>query len=669
MARSRVDVEEMKELELDIESLDEEADEPLLGVPIGMSIPVPKSLGKSFKKKIDDALSFYEIEHKKWEKAFELFRMCGNEGIELDSGEKVIYHMDSNVDENIIRSNIRSVIRDTYMQNPHVEYTPAPAPNGETENKDFADTLEHFVNYLLNKRTAPGINLRPKMRRWILHAKLTNHGVVRLDFQDKDGSLEESITVIHELEKKLKKAKNRDEVEEIYQQLEVAHEELPLSSPKGGRITNVLPHRVIVDPDCTMSDLSDAWWLAEEYWLDRDYIEAKYKFTVKGEDDDEQLRYRSDPEQEAKDHGEDSSADTVESRVLQTIEGTMSDEQNQIKFKNKVKCYYIYDKLLRRIYLYSDEDWKTPLYVWEDDLKLSRFFRHFILSFADTVESIVQPGEVAYYIGFQNEINRINRKVKMLRDSAFGTLFYNSTLNKEETVKKILSHFRNPDEFTAIPVDLEEGQKIQDVMEMLLPPSAGVMELYNSTELRKAIDRSANTNEVEKGGEYKTNTTNLAIQKYNQVENQHTSLIVELIEENFEDLGWALSELLVSKYTKDDIAEILGEQWAEKFIAMSVDEFNQKFRMRVTAGSIQKPSSTFKKQEALQIAQAIGQVGQSTPVTTTTLLYRMFEQAFSNFIITQDDWNRLEQEGIANMTKGQSVNGQAPAPQQPPVRR
>ena len=85
--------------------------------------------------------------------------------------------------------------------------------------------------------------------------------------------------------------------------------------------------------------------------------------------------------------------------------------------------------------------------------------------------------------------------------------------------------------------------------------------------------------------------------------------------------------------------------------------------MKLASGSIEKPTTEYKKQEALNIAQALGQVGQSAPGMTMTLMLRMFQTAFSGLLIKKEDWKMLEQEIQANLTKGVSTNG----PQQPGV--
>ena len=104
---------------------------------------------------------------------------------------------------------------------------------------------------------------------------------------------------------------------------------------------------------------------------------------------------------------------------------------------------------------------------------------------------------------------------------------------------------------------------------------------------------------------------------------------------------------------------------------MTVEEFNQRFSLMIASGSTEKPTSENKKREAMEIAQAVGQVGQATPMTSLKIMFRMFKQAFSSFSFTKDDEDMLNAEAQANMTKGQSTpqqpGGNAPPPAQPPT--
>lgn len=621
----------------------------------GMSIPVPKSFGKLWSKKIDDAKKVYEAEHALWDTVFTMYREVGIADADAkDVINEYSYRMKNSTDENIVRTNIRTIMRSTYMRNPALEFT-----SSDSASDDITDVLQHTMDFLLNKKTAPGINMKPKARRWILHAQLTNHGIVRLDYQEKSGSLEEAREALTEFEEKFKNAKSQAEIKEIVAQIQLLYKKMPLLEAKGINLSNVLPHKVIIDPECTTIDLSDAWWLAE--FFDMNTTSMHEEFYDKNEDG-EWIRLSDGKSVDAPIDGD---REDVEDSVLSTVMGSESDERRRYRQKSTTECCYVYDKIMRRVYLFNTDDWTYPLWVYEDTMKLSRFFRHFLMAFTETVDSIVQPGEASFYVGQANEINKINRKAKQIRDSAFGALWYDKEAIEKDDVKKLIKLMRNPAEAEAIGIKKGTDKKLSDILGVFVPPAFDYQQLFNTTPLRQVIDRSSALSDVDRGEQFKTNTTNDAVNYYDQAKQQATGMLIDSIEDSFESLGWSMSELIVSKYTKEDIQAMLGPAWAQKFTPMTVEEFNQAYRMQVAAGSIEKPNTEFKKKEAIQIAQSVGQFAQAVPATATKVILRMFQAAFSSFLVKKEDWDSLEQEAAANLTKGVSTDGsQQPKPGQ-----
>jgi hypothetical protein len=622
----------------------EDEDAPYLPA-VGMSIPVPKSFGKRVRKLFEETKETFQFEHKKWDRSFELYRQCGDEGIELDDGTSYAHHFENEADENIIRNNVRTIMRSTYMQNPHLEFT-------DVTTDKLADSLEYIISFIMNKKTYPGINMKPKARRWILHGQLTNFGVIRLDFQPHEGSRQQAVVELQKIEAKLATAKSQKELDQCYAHLEQLHKTLPLSQNKGIALTNVMPQRIVVDPRCTHLDLSDADWLAEDFDMDRVFMQETYYYR---DEEDGTLRMRSNPSATTEDVAE-AATDDIKEKVVDLVINARTEEQQDLLKKGTVRCVYFYDKILRRVSLFNTEDWSHPLWVSNDDMGLSRFFRHFIIAFGEPIDGIIQPGETSYYIGQINQINRINRKAASIRDVIFNTLVYNKKQVDSKEVAKLISHMRNPTRVRAFGIANDADGKISEMLEALAPPSFQYKEVFDTAALRQAVDRSASISKIEQGEQFKTNTTNDQVNFYAQNRQETTSVLIDAIEDSFEALGWSISEILVSKYTKEDIVELVGPVKAEGFEPMTVQEFNQKYRMEIAAGSIEKPTSEFKKREALGIAQALGQLGQAAPGTTISIMLRMFQTAFSNLIVKEEDWAQLQQEISANLTKGVSTN-------------
>jgi hypothetical protein len=115
------------------------------------------------------------------------------------------------------------------------------------------------------------------------------------------------------------------------------------------------------------------------------------------------------------------------------------------------------------------------------------------------------------------------------------------------------------------------------------------------------------------------------------------------------------------------INRLLSTKDAKKFHNMTIDEFNRSYNLTIAAGSIEKPTSSSKKKEAMQIIQMLGQFGTAAPRTVLSLVTRLLRSAFSRSLVTDEDLEKLEEEGIAAMQKGVTTpqGSQGPQPQQP----
>lgn len=625
---------------------------------IGMSLPFTKAQAKYCQRNVEEGKASYQIIHSKWDRIFEEYQKSGDEG-ELELSEDYNLHMGSPADENIIRTNIKTMMRTTYMQNPHVEFTDV------NEDSKLGVCLEYILDFLMNKRTYPGLNMKARARRWLMHGQMTNFGIIRLDYQPREGSREEAVKALQELEDQLKKVKKNSEVEQIMARLEILHERLPLLKAKGMEVSNVLSHRVIVHKHCSQLDLSDSDFLAEEIDYERSYIMEKYYTHTEGEG----YRLRSNPKITATRSTGSADTDPVAKHVTDTVMNTKPTEIGDLALKGTIRCYMYYDRLLKRHYLFNSENWEHPLYAWEDDMGLSRYFRHFVLAFGEPVDSVIQPGEVSFYYGQVAEINRINRETKRIRDTIFNTIVYNKQGVDPDEVKKLIRHLKNPRQVAAFGINADEGKKISDVLELLVPPAAQAKEVFDDSKLRASIDRSSSMSEIDRGGQFKTNTTNEQVNFYANQKQRTEGVLVDTIEDAMDDLAWAMSEIIVSKYSQQDIVDLIGPKRAVDFEQLSVEEFNRTYRMVLSSGSIEKPTSENKKREAIEVSQVLGQVGQAAPGAVMKIMIKLLRSAFTSLQVTKEDMDLLDQEVAANLQKGVSTDGtpQPAAGQQPPA--
>lgn len=635
------------------EALSDDDQAPLYQLIGNASVPVSKKAGKRWNDRIKAALEVYASERDIWAETFRMYRLTGD--MEMAGSEHVYAHLfENDTDENILRENVKLLLRSTYARNPSIEVSTT-----SNEKKDMAKALELTVGALLNRKQNPGLNGKARLRRQIVHAHLTNFGILKLNWQDKKGSQQEALQELYTLQKELSKVEDVPKIEELYAKLEQLEDELPLHNLAGLGLSNLLPHKLIIDPECSQNDLSDCNWMAEEIWFKKEYIDDRF---YERQEDGGRLR-KSDKQK--KDVREDtignSTGDDIRARVAAQVMDATTEERQQYLEKGKVKCYMVWDRLTRQISLYEDGDWSYPLWVYEDNLKLTRFYPHFIVSYSEPIDGIVQPGETSQYIGQQREINKINRKMAYIRDVAFGAVIWNSKKLKGSEATRLIEHLKNPTKVEAFGLEWDEELKIDDLLHSFVPPVAKYQELFNKQDLLAVANRISATNDAMKGEQFKTNTNTSAVNTYNQAANMTTSELTDIVEDAVEELGWAICEVVVSKFTKDDVINLIGNEYGQHFTPMTVEELNREFGLTVVAGSTEKPSSMQKKTEAMNIAQALGQVGQGAPLTTMKIIGRMFSEAFSEFLFTKEDEDSLVKETEANMMKG-NTNPGAPPP-------
>lgn len=649
-----------------IEAMDEEEQSDVAPYQLigSASIPVSRKLGSRYEENISNALKAFDMQRSSWDKAFHRYRSCNDMGVKSPDGDNSNSYFFANpTDENLTRENVKTLLRNTYSANPSIELSSI-----DGKDRDATQTFQAAINQLLQRQNAPGINAKARIRRWIVHSHLTNFGVLKLDFQDKKGSRAEAYQNLLNTQEKLSKAKDQDTIDELFADLEQIEQELPTTREPGMVLSNTQPGMLIIDPDCTQINLADAKWADEVVMLSDAYIQRR--FLRKREDgtwvrltDGKALGagFKTGRPNQTQD-------DDVREKVANQILGTTTEAVAEARAKGKTKCHIYWDRLTKQISLWVDGAWDYPLWVYQDDLKLSRFYPYFILAFNEGLDSIVQEGESAQYSGQEDEINRINQRVSFIRRVTSGQLIYNAKKIDKTEVEKVVRHMKNPKEFDAFGLDWDPESKLTDMFDFFAPPDTNLPQLFDKSDLMRIVDRVNAFSPAQKGEQFKTNTTNQAIGEYRAAQATVQNELTDAIEDAMKDLVWAMLELLVSKYSKEQVIALVGDTLGAKFEPMEVDEFNKIYSMEIAPGSTEKPSSVAKKQEAMMIAQAIGQVGQATPMTSLKIIIRMFGKAFSSLLFTKDDEKMLETEAQANLTKGQSVpsNPQQPA-QQPPV--
>lgn len=615
----------------------EEEDVPLYRVVGDSRIPVSRSAGALWQSRKDRGVASRKDTEENWDEAIRYYdndQSAHRRSIDGGAGNRPSRRMSEGwtETENVVFSNCSIMVPMLYSKNPNITVT-----TDIDANEGRARGVERLINKLLSKKTAPGLNLKPKMRRAVLTALLTNSAFVKIGWIAKDDGSEAAIAQLQQLSSELANAKNKKEILEIEGKLQALEERIALLSPSGPTCRNLMPHRVIVDDTAAEPSGDDANWMMEWDYLPTGYINAVYA-TKQGE------QFRSVYEPTHVLHSGDAGhaiEETVNNFKLvgDALDANSHGYTNVSAFKaaQYTKVWYVWDKTTRRVMLFADNNWKWPLWVWDDPLKLPRFFPYFRLWFHEAVNSQAPKGEVSYYLDQQDTINDINSEVSRGRQWAKRNILYNKDTIDQSDVETVL----RGDDGTARGISIPEGTKIQDHIFSFVPPSITMPELFNSDSKFAAINRITGIHEAMRGGQFKTNTTNKAVQQYQQQTDVRVDERVDLIEDFIADIAWNIAMLCMMNWTRDDVAPFIGEALAAEWQQVSDNvEFERNFSARVEAGTIAKPNSREKKEQAMQLSQALGQFANASPAIVIVML-KMLERAYDEVIVSDDEWKLI----------------------------
>jgi hypothetical protein len=185
--------------------------------------------------------------------------------------------------------------------------------------------------------------------------------------------------------------------------------------------------------------------------------------------------------------------------------------------------------------------------------------------------------------------------------------------------------------------------------------------LFEKKDLYQSVDRIAATNEVERGGEFKTNTTNKAIDYYSTMGNQRMDMRLDAIEDALGDVGWKLAQLCLKFMDPQTVSELTGIDVTDVWRPLDNLKDFSLFSVAVVGGSTQKLTSQGRKQAAVQIGQILAQFAKVAPGPVLKTTLTMFSKAFDDFMISKEDWDSIEQSVERSL-----VAGQGGAPGQPP---
>lgn len=650
------------------------ADEgPVYRVVGSSKIPVSRTYGKVWKSRMATATKRAADYKTAWDEAEAYFiqgsqtrsmtdgTVSGNVGIARRKNE-----INSEV-ENIVFANVTSMIPALYAKNPQLEVSTV-----QDDKEQLADLCEDLVNILLVKRTAPGVNAKNKMKKCVVGTLLTNEMWIETGYTKKEDSSEQAIADLNELAKKIESAKNETELKKAEGELMALQNKIEFIQPAGPWIKVRHPSEVLTDPAGREDGGEDANWQMICDYLPTSYLRAMY---ARQDGDDQRYMMIYKPTHVLASQGDATGNDDMVSnfKLFDTSAAEADrygyDTDEGYKAAQYTKVWYVWDKTTRRVFMYNNDDWSWPIWVWDDPYHFDTFFPADRLSFYTAHNSTRAKGEVSYYLDQQDAINEINDEERRARLWVKRHVIYNTNYIKDQhSLEKLI---KGVDE-TTVGLDLPEGVKLQDILFTLAPPSLNFPQLFNKDTKLQAIDRISSVSDVRRGAQFKTNTTNKAIEEYNSVDNQRIDERIDAIEDFIGAVGWKIIQLCLQFMTQAEVAKLLNQKDTSEWVNMSPEEIQNTFNVVCVGGSTQKPSSRSKKDEAVQVGQVLGQFVNAAPVPVLSLTLKLFARAFENeFGLNEDDWEQLQQSvanqpppaGPANPNAAPAPGGQTPQPQ------
>lgn len=625
-------------------------DEPLYKVVGDSKVPVAKHTGSLWQSRRDQGLGARKSVEQAWDEAIRYYendQMAHRDGSENRSGNQVYgrrLNKQWTETENVVFANCSIMVPMLYAKNPTISVS--------TEIEAYtalADAISRLGNKLIDMKRTPGLNVKPKMRRAILSTLLTNSAIAKIGWVRKEDSSEQAIQQLQELSQQLEQAKNRKEIMEVEGKIMALEEKIALLSPSGPTLKMLSAHQIVRDPTAQSPELGDDDnWIMEWDFLPTDYLNAVY-----GQKHGEETRsiYQPTHVLEGKSGVEAVEQQVNSFRLIQNegeIKAAAYGYGNEKAFKTAchTKVWYVWDRVTRRVLMFADNNWTWPIWVWDDPLKLPRFFPYYGLHFHESVVNNTAKGEVTYYLDQQDAINDINDEVARSRRWARRNVFYNKNTISQQDVESVLKG----DDGTARGIDVPEGMKMDDVIFTLTPPALRIPELFSPDSKFAAINRITGINDAMRGAQFKTNTTNKAVETYNQNTDIRVDERVDLIEEFFADIMWGILQLCLMNWDAEDVINLIGQQAATSWQRVTDPRmFDTQISCRVEGGSTQKPNSTGKKKEAAEIGQVLGQFASGAPAIAVPML-KMFERAFEGtVIVTDEDWAMIMQSIAAQM--------------------
>ncbi len=605
-----------------------------------------------------EAESYYSNSQMDHRKATE-GNQSGNDQIGKNRGRRFSHT------ENIVYSTVNAVIPATYAKNPSCEITMF-----DESMEDLGVVLEHLGNRLASMKFAPGLNLKPKMTKSILRCEIANEAWVMVGYTKKEFSADQAREDIAKLGEALLAAKTQNEIQEIEGQLMALEETVDLLDPAGPFVRSFRSEQVLVDVNCSEDDFSDANWKMAYTMLPTNYLNAKYR--TKNDNGQYVSAYQATHVADAS--GDEGSPDATQ-REIDSFKMLKDDATYQnYGYKDKktfdrskmTKVWYCFDRVKRRFYLYADNDWTWPIWVYDDPYHLPNFYPLHRMQFHTDPNAVRTKGEVSHYLDQQDTINTINDEMHRARVNVRSKALFDANSG---LTQQIVEQFLNDGNQKAIGVKMPEGMSIDKAIYASPLPAFQYKELWDKAPYYEAANKISGVGAVLQGAQFKTNTTNQAIDAYSSVSNQRIDSKIDAVEDFVGAIMYDVLFLCAQFMDAETVKRIVGTkayaELGQEWTNLPPEEVRNMFACSVEGGSTQKPTSAAKKQEAMQVGQILGQFASAAP-QATIIMMKVMERAFDGIVMTEEDWddliNSVQMAQQAQMNPG--AGGGAASPEQ-----
>ena len=620
-------------------------------------IPVSKAEGKLWHTRQKQALKVMQDVTDQWDLTYKYFnadQIDFNDRGEIEFRNSAKLRKTHKNSQNLVWCNNVSLLPALYSQDPTIEIT-NNKDKDEISQKQ-ATMLERLLNVLLKKRTAPGLHIKQKARKGILNALLTNRGILKIGWTFQIDSTEQAMKEMEVITQQLVNAKDTKEIKELEGKLQALEELVNFSQKEGPYVKHVRPYDIIIDPNALEQDGTDADWIMEREWIPTEYLKAKFGHQT---DDDEEVKSIYAPEAVLPVGNKDRADD--DSDILSNIDDEQAfstygfDNAENYKRSCLTECFWVWDKIKHRVYLFSNASWEYPIWVWEDPYMLEEFYPYYILNFHENPNSTLCKGETSYYLDQQDTINMINDQMQKMRDFGFNHYIFdtNSGIDKNDIQKWANGSSK------ILGVKLPPNRKWEDILFNGQIPADKAQQLYDKTDVINTIDMITGTDATTRTGEYKTNTTNFAIQSYMAGKTIKLDDKRDAIETWLGQVGWGIAQLCLQFMEKEQVESLIGVGNADLWENIDAQFIPIKFSLQCVGGSTLKPTSDMKKQQALQIAQVLGQFASASPYVVIIML-QILQRALDEVVVKEEDIEMIKN-SILQQMQAQQMQAQQQA--------